>query len=84
MVTGREVNKISQTLTDGQLAITTPTDIWTADTDSQAPKAEGKSVQEAAPGITRKLVSVYFYGIYARISAYMSSDWPIFRKLIKN
>ena len=72
MATGRELHKNSQTLTEGQLATTALTDIWTRNSATQATKAEGQSVHEAAPSIRKKLVRDLFYGIYARISAYMS------------
>ena len=60
MATGREVNKISRSLTEGQLAITAPTPTWTTDLAMEALTAEGQGVQEAAPCLHRKLVSVNF------------------------
>ena len=78
MVTWREANKNSLTLTDGQLAHTAPTSKQTLEMTKATLEAEGQSIQEAAPGLQRKMVRKSFYGIDARISAYMSSWLLIF------
>ena len=60
MVTGREINKISQTLTDGQPAPIAPTTKRMAYTSNLALRAEGENIQEAAPCILKKMVRKFF------------------------
>ena len=51
MATWRELNKNSQTLTDGQLAPTAPTTKRKPKTMKSTLRAEGEHMQEAAPGL---------------------------------
>ena len=81
MATGRELNINSLSLTDGQPAHTAPTSNQRSKTAKGTSEAEGGNHGGSCARATLEVGKNIFYGIYARISAYMSCWLPIFHAL---